>query len=248
MENQIIVFVASDDGVNKYINILSYAVNYLKIERVCFVKITNSETLSDFDIANFVRKNLNDELHSLAKLFPEFYSKPYDVFSNHRCDIAWDYLSFKKTIREEVKNEFTFFDVTSLPKGVCLDVFVKLLSCDMENIINFEFTNKSAHKKLFHELDKSDYRVKKLIDEDSFMYTIKKFAREQNRSKLVILLLSIITSLILIQHFVPRDNPLNVILSFFTFLGGVLPISELCYISNITKIPSILKKRMNEAR
>lgn len=242
MEKQIIVFVASDDGVNKYINVLSYAVKYLKIEKVHFVKITNNETLSDFDIENFVRKTLNDELHSLANSTPEHYRKVYDVFSNNRCDIAWDYLSFKKTIREEVKNDFTFFDVTSLPKAVCIDVFVKLISCDMENIINFECTNKLAHKKLFHQLDKSDYRVKKLIDEDSFLYTIKKYAREQNRSKLVILLISLLASFILIQVIVPRDNLLNVILSFFTFLGGVLPITELCYLCDVKKKPSFLTK------
>ena len=158
--NELRVFVArKNEDVGLYINVVTYAVNFLDVGNIKFIKLEHNDTLEDFDIENYVRNDINDKLRSLAKANPDYYQKAFDVFSNSGDkELTWDYLLIKREIKKSSSGN-VFYDLTSLPKAVCLDIFVKLISCDVENIINFERLNTGASKTSLDELNRSEYRV-----------------------------------------------------------------------------------------
>jgi hypothetical protein len=97
--NKLNIFVASDKRVGMYINIITHAVNHYNVSRINFIKLTNCETLNDFDIVKFVRTTLYGKLRELSNKNPDVYKKAYDIFSGNKDKPNWDYLMLKKEVR-----------------------------------------------------------------------------------------------------------------------------------------------------
>jgi hypothetical protein len=243
--NELYVFVASEkSNVGIYINVITHAVNYLGMTSIKFIKLTNNETLQDFDISHFIRYDVNNKLRDLSAAVPDTYQRAFDVFSSNKQEAVWDYLLLKKSIRDSAAANI-FYDLTSLPKAVCIDVFVKLISCDVENILNFECKNTVAAKKEYHELTESDFRVVRLVDEDSFVYTVRRYARQQNQGKVVVVFCCTILGIIALQ-FLPIETPSNWVLTFFALVSGAIPFAELLGLLNISAVAKKIARRKTE--
>ncbi len=242
MDNELYIFVANNklSSINLYLNIISHAITYLSVTNLYFVKITNSESIQDTDVSLYVNKNMNDEIIRRKALNPDLYEKIYQVFTNNKKVLSWDILLIKQYIKKMKTFPMPLFDLSSLPKRVSLDLFIKLVSSGMENIFIFDMKNISKVNSLYHELQKSDFEVVKLLDEEVFKYTFEKYTQKLNRDKLIVVLISIIISIVLIRLFPPTDvSTANYIILFLTFLSGLIPLLEL---SGFIDLSSLLKK------
>lgn len=231
LEKELCIFVASaDKNVIKYINIITHAVKFFDIKNIIFIKLVNNDTLEDFDLSKYVRTNINDKLRALSDEYP-FYEDVFKVFSNSKEDRDLDYVLLKDYIKEHKTNN-TFYDLTSLPKVLCMSIFMKLISCRVENIFNFEILDFSARDKTYDKLSKTDFRVVRLVDQDSFTNIVNEYTKKQNKDKLCVVVFSTVFSLVLMFIF---KNNIVWIGTLFTILSGILPILELAGIFNIKK-------------
>jgi len=102
VDNELRVFVAgASKNIGLYINVITQAVMFLGIRSIKFIKLENNNTLRDFDITNYVRVNINDKLRELSKIKSDIYRKAFDVFSNNKQDLIWDYQFLKREIKKE---------------------------------------------------------------------------------------------------------------------------------------------------
>lgn len=231
MEKELCIFVANENpNVVKYINIITHAVKFFNVKNVIFIQLINNDTLEKFNLSKYVRTNINDKLRELSDEDP-FYKDVFDIFSNCKKDVTWDYVLLKDYIKEHKTNN-TFYDLTSLPKVLCMDIFMKLISCGVENVFSFEIFDINSNNKTYNELSDSDFRVVRLVDQDSFTYIVNEYTKKQNEYKLLIVVFSMLFSIIFM--FVFKKN-IVVIVTLFTIFSGIFPILELAGISNIKK-------------
>jgi len=240
MNNEMYIFVASNNpkSVNLYVNIVSHAVNYLNVDKLHFIKITNCESLNDAGVSDFINEAVNERIIQNNRTNPETYKKVYDVFTNNKKVVPWDYLLIKQHLKELKKNSVNpCFDLSSLPKRICLDFFTQLIFEGLDNIFIFEIKDTAKFNRPYHELLPTDYDVIKILNESVFMYTLEKYTKKQNRDKMAIVFCSLMVSAILIYIFPPTDlSFVNVSMIFLTLLSGLIPLLELAGFINLSKL------------
>lgn len=123
---------------------------------------------------------------------------------------------------------------------------MKLISGDVDSILNFEI-RKDAMNKEYHELEKSDFRIVRLVDEDSFVYTVQRYARRQNQGKIVVVICCTIFALVALR-FLPMDTTANLVSSFFVFVSGAIPFAELVGLLNFSKGIRKIAQRANKSK
>jgi len=253
MNNDLYIFVGNirHSSMNLYMNIISHAVRHLSVTKLFFVQITGYEGIMEIkkeDMSSYINWDLYNEVKQRKSANAEFYEEIYNVFTNNKKVVQWSYLllnQYIKNINENTKNSLPLIDLSSLPKIISMDLFIRFISLGIDNLFIFELKDpNNNNKKLpYHELLKTDFKVIKIVSEDVFKYTFEKYTQKLNRNKLIVVLFSIIISVVLVLIFPPsRQLVVNNIILILTLFSGLLPLLELAGYINLSNILGRLRK------
>lgn len=257
MSRTVITFMGSSN-VGTYLNTISLLSHKYDVGRIIFITLNESPLEFDIDVDKIISQDLYKvfcELSekkykgkdiSLSEDAKKIYDKSRELISRNKMIDSINYNFFNSEIRKVIKGieEDVIFDITALPKRIGIDIFIKLLSCGFNNVINFEIKNTKKAKDiengfLYHLLEtESNYELVFLSSEDTFYKNVKYYVLQQEKTNFYKITISLLVSITIVitVFFTQKNTLLNSGLLFLAILSGIIPLVEFLMLSlNKTK-------------